>query len=178
MSRIGKKPIEIPATATVKLEGDVLKVHGPQGALERRIPDGITVKINPGLVAVNRKDDSRTMRALHGLTRTLISNMVIGVTTGFSKELLIEGVGYRANLKGNTLVLALGYSHPIEFQIPEGIKITVDRQVAITVAGIDKERVGQTAADIKYFRPVEPYKGKGIRYKDQRVHRKVGKVGA
>ncbi|MBN2055595.1 50S ribosomal protein L6 [bacterium] len=177
MSRIGKKPIPVPEKVEVYVDGQVIRIRGAKGSLEKTMPETITVAREGNQLIVSRCSDERTQRALHGLWRSLVNNMVVGVSTGFTKDLLINGVGYRANLKGNTLVLALGFSHPIEYPIPEGIEIKVEKQVEITVAGIDKEKVGQTAAEIRFFRPVEPYKGKGIRYRDERVRRKVGKVG-
>lgn len=177
MSRIGKKPIVIPDKVKTHLVDNRLTVQGPKGSLAYTIPKDIFVKIDVDKIVVTRANDERNVRALHGLCRSLINNMVIGVSTGFTKTLLIEGVGYRANMKGKTLVLTLGYSHPIEYPIPDGIEVTIEKQVAITVAGFDKEQVGQIAANIRAFRAVEPYLGKGIRYATEHVRRKVGKVG-
>lgn len=178
MSRIGRLPISIPSGVIVELEGDTVKVRGPRGSLEYRVPRGIELSLENGHLRVQRSDDRRQLRALHGLTRTLVSNMVVGVTQGFKKGLEIVGVGYRAEVQGRTLNLNLGYSHPIQYPIPEGITITVDRNVIITVEGIDKQKVGQVAAEIRAFRRPEPYKGKGIRYADEKIRKKVGKGSA
>jgi large subunit ribosomal protein L6 len=178
MSRIGRLPISIPAGVLVELEGDRVRVKGPKGVLEHRVPRGIELSVADGQMVVRRSDDRRQLRALHGLTRTLVSNMVVGVTQGFRKGLEIVGVGYRAEVQGRTLNLTLGYSHPIQYPIPDGITITVDRNVIITVEGIDKQKVGQVAAEIRAFRRPEPYKGKGIRYAEEKIRKKVGKGSA
>ncbi len=178
MSRIGRLPISIPSGVVVELEGDTVKVKGPRGSLEHRVPRGIELSLEDAQLRVQRSDDRRQLRALHGLTRTLVSNMVVGVTQGFKKGLEIVGVGYRAEVQGRTLNLNLGYSHPIQYPIPEGITITVDRNVIITVEGIDKQKVGQVAAEIRAFRRPEPYKGKGIRYAEEKIRKKVGKGSA
>jgi large subunit ribosomal protein L6 len=177
MSRIGKKPIEIPAGVKVALNGRNIKVEGPKGRLERVMHDQVDIKIEADQIVVapsNPQDGG----SLQGLSRTLIANMVEGVTKGFSKGLEINGVGYRAELKGTTLNLALGYSHPVEYPLPAGVSAEVDKQTKITLSGIDKELVGATAAKIRSFRPPEPYKGKGIKYADERILRKAGKAGA
>ena len=174
MSRIGKLPIPIPKGVEVKLNEETVEVKGPKGTLTRSLPPRVTVKEEDGMIIVNRHNDHRSSRAMHGLTRALINNMVVGVTQGFKKELKVQGVGYRAVLEGKKLKLELGYSHPIYYEFPEGIDITVDRDV-VAVSGADKEKVGQTAAEIRAFRKPEPYKGKGVRYIDEYVRTKVGK---
>jgi large subunit ribosomal protein L6 len=177
MSRIGKLPIEIPTGVKVAFEGAQLSVQGPNGRLERPIMPCVTLTIQDGSLEVARNDETAAARAAHGLTRTLINNMVIGVTKGFQTDLEINGVGYRAEVKGKELVLSLGYSHPVNFQIPEGIAIDVDKMTKLSVKGFDKELVGQTAAKIRSFRGPEPYKGKGIKYADETILRKAGKTG-
>jgi large subunit ribosomal protein L6 len=178
MSRIGKKPISIVSGVKVALDGQNIKVEGPKGALEMIINDQIGVNMEADQLTVSsRSNQSNT--ALQGLTRSLIANMVDGVTKGFSKVLEINGVGYRAELKGSVLNLSLGYSHPVEYPLPKGINAEVDTKAnTITVTGIDKELVGATAAKIRSFRKPEPYKGKGIKYSDERIMRKAGKTGA
>jgi large subunit ribosomal protein L6 len=177
MSRIGRSPIPVPSSVTVTLSGDSVTVKGPQGTLERQLPTGITITQEGEELLVSRPDDERRHRALHGLSRTLVANMVSGVTEGFSKDLEIVGVGYRANAKGpGSLELALGYSHPVLVDAPDGITFEVPAPTRITVRGIDKEKVGQVAADIRKLRKPEPYKGKGIRYAGERVLRKAGKA--
>ena len=175
MSRIGKKPIPIPTGVTVTVEPEVVRVAGPRGDLAERKSRSIEVKQEGDEVLVTRPTDRAEHRALHGLTRSLIANMVEGVTEGFEKRLEIQGVGYRAALKGKKLELALGYSHPVAIEAPEGIDFEVPQPTEIIIKGIDKQLVGQVAADIRKRRPPEPYKGKGIRYKDEQVLRKVGK---
>lgn len=177
MSRIGKLPIEIAKGVTLNYSDSVLTVKGPKGALQRQIMPCVTLDITATNITVNRNDDSNTARAAHGLTRTLINNMVVGVTNGFETCLEINGVGYRAEVKGKELVLSLGYSHPVNFVIPEGITIDVDKMTKLSVKGFDKELVGQTAAKIRSFREPEPYKGKGIKYADETILRKAGKTG-
>lgn len=175
MSRIGKQPIPVPDGVEVHMEGEVLRVKGPKGVLEHRIPRSIRVELDGNLIRVVRDNEQRQVRALHGLTRTLISNMVTGVTMGFRKALEIVGVGYKAEVSDGVLQMSLGYSHPVRYQIPEGISVTVERNVIITVEGIDKQKVGQVAAEIRAFRSPDPYKGKGVRYVGEKVRRKVGK---
>src|SRR3954471_25089190 len=175
MSRIGKKPIAVPATVTVTIEPEVVRVAGPGGTLEERKNRDITVEQNDGELLVKRPTDRGEHRALHGLTRSLIANMVEGVTTGFQKTLEIQGVGYRATLKGRDLEMALGYSHPVPIKAPEGITFEVPQPTRVIVKGIDKQLVGEIAAYIRKQRPPEPYKGKGIRYEGEYVARKVGK---
>jgi len=178
MSRIGKQPIQLPAGVKVDLRGSEIEVAGSKGALKRELPAGVMVEVTDGNIVVSPEATSgKKARALHGLTRTLINNMVVGVTTGYNKVLEISGVGYRADVRGNTLHLSLGYSHPIEYKLPKGIEAEVDKQNRITLRGIDKELLGMTAANIRDFRRCEPYKGKGIRYADEVVRRKVGKAG-
>ncbi len=177
MSRIGKLPIEIPKGVKISLIDSVLSVAGPKGALTRQIMSVVSLNISDTAIEVMRGDDSTAARAAHGLTRTLINNMVVGVTNGFQRDLEINGVGYRAEVKGNDLVLALGYSHPVNFQIPGGISIDVEKMTKLSVKGFDKELVGQTAAKIRSFRSPEPYKGKGIKYADETILRKAGKTG-
>lgn len=177
MSRIGKLPIAMPAGVKVSLDGNIVTVSGPKGSLTRSIPSQVAVAVDQAQIIVTRPDDSIPARAAHGLTRTLINNMVIGVTKGFEKVLEISGVGYRAETKGDVLNLSLGYSHPINYQLPAGITAEVEKMTKITVKGIDKELVGQVAAKIRSFRGPEPYKGKGIRYSDEVILRKAGKTG-
>jgi large subunit ribosomal protein L6 len=177
MSRIGKKPIVIPAGVKVALSGQTVKVEGPKGRLERNLHDQVVIQIEADQIQVTPRDP-QVGGALQGLTRTLVANMVDGVTKGFTKGLEINGVGYRAELKGTTLNLALGYSHPVEYPLPAGVSAEVEKQTKITLTGIDKELVGATAAKIRSFRPPEPYKGKGIKYSDEPILRKAGKAGA
>jgi large subunit ribosomal protein L6 len=177
MSRIGKRPIPIPAKVEVKINGQDIAVKGPKGELARSLPPQVTVLQDNGTLLVNRVDESRPARQMHGLCRTLVANMVNGVSVGFQKKLEIQGVGYRASTQGSKLVLNVGYSQPVEMPFPAGIQITVENNVNITVAGIDKELVGNTSARIRDVRPPEPYKGKGIRYAGEMVRRKVGKSG-
>ena len=175
MSRIGRKPIPVPAGVTVSIEPELVRVNGPKGELTERIPRDIAVEQDGEELLVKRPTDRGEHRALHGLTRSLVANMVEGVTAGFEKRLEIQGVGYRAALKGKDLELALGYSHPVSVKAPDGIEFEVPVPTQIVVRGIDKQLVGQTAAEIRKVRPPEPYKGKGIRYRDEYVRRKVGK---
>lgn len=177
MSRIGKLPIEIPKGVKISFSDSLLSVQGPNGSLARQLMTNVTLDINESAIVVSRIDDTNQSRAAHGLTRTLINNMVVGVTKGFQTNLEINGVGYRAEVKGQELVLSLGYSHPINFQIPAGIAIDVEKMTKLSVKGFDKELVGQTAAKIRSFRSPEPYKGKGIKYADETILRKAGKTG-
>ena len=176
MSRVGKSPIEIPSGVTVTVQGATVRVKGPKGELSVDIGPSIDVAVEDGSVVVTRKSETKPVRSLHGTTRANLANMVTGVTEGFSRNLDIIGVGYGAELKGKKLVLKLGYSHPIEFEPPKGIEIEVPESTRVVVRGIDKRQVGQTAAEIRAFRPPEPYKGKGIRYHDEYVRRKAGKL--
>jgi len=178
MSRIGKLPVAIPSGVTVDYSEPVLKVKGPRGELTLDVHPAMTVHVGEGEVVVRRPSDGRAHRSLHGLTRALIANMVHGVTTGYSKTLEIVGVGYRAQKKGRELVLSLGFSHTIDYPEPEGITLECPRQDIVVVHGIDKQKVGQVAAEIRSFRPPEPYKGKGVRYQGEQIRRKVGKTAA
>ncbi len=177
MSRVGKRPIPMPDGVTVVREGDGVRVEGPKGMLSQRVPSGIRVEIVDGQVKLQRSDDRQESRALHGLTRALIANMVQGVTTPFVKQLEIQGIGYRAAADGKRLQLQVGFSHPVALPIPAGIQVSVDRNTMVRVEGIDRQQVGQFAAEIRAIRPPEPYKGKGIRYLGEHVRRKVGKSG-
>ena len=178
MSRIGKMPIAIPAGVTVEVaENNKVTVKGPKGTLERVLPSEMDIKMEGSEIVVSRPNDLKKMKSLHGLTRTLINNMVIGVTEGYEKKLEVNGVGYRAQKQGKKLVLSLGYSHPVEMEDPEGLETVLDGQNIIVVKGIDKEKVGQYAAEIRAKRAPEPYKGKGIKYADEVIRRKVGKTG-
>lgn len=176
MSRIGRKPINIPAGVEAKLSDGVMTVKGPKGTLSHDVPSKMSVAIDDGVITVTRPDDKKESRSLHGLTRTLISNMVKGVTDGFTKELEVNGVGYRVQKQGNTLVLNLGYSHQVKVPEVDGIKFEVQGN-KITVLGADKQQVGQIAANIRAKRPPEPYKGKGIKYVNEVIRRKEGKTG-
>ena len=178
MSRIGRMPIAIPAGVTVTIaENNKVTVKGPKGTLERVLPAEMSIKEEDGQIIVTRPSDLKKMKSLHGLTRTLINNMIVGVTAGYEKKLEINGVGYRAQKQGKKLVLSLGYSHPVEMEDPEGLESTMEGQNVIVVKGIDKEKVGQYAAEIRDKRRPEPYKGKGIKYADEVIRRKVGKTG-
>jgi large subunit ribosomal protein L6 len=178
MSRIGKKPIEIADKVSVEIGDGAIRVKGPKGELSWRYPDKMKVSATDNMVSVERSDDSKVQRELHGLTRSIIYNMVAGVSQGYKKVLDIIGVGYKAQVSGDKLVLSLGYSHPIEFNLPPGVKAGVDpKQVQITLTGADKQQLGQVAASLKALRPPDAYKGKGIRYSGQRLKLKVGKAG-
>ena len=178
MSRIGKAPIEVPAGVDVKIDGNSVTVKGPKGQLSREFHEDMTIERENGAIVVRRPSDEQQHRALHGLTRALLANMVIGVTDGFEKTLEIEGTGYRAEPDGNVLVLNLGYSHPVRYSPPGGVSFDVeDRGKKVIVRGIDKEAVGQAAVDIRSKRPPEPYKGKGVRYQGEYIRRKAGKAG-
>jgi len=177
MSRIGKMPIAVPSGVDVTVEGATIKVKGSKGELSRTLSDRVSIDLADGTLTVNRVDDSREARALHGLTRALVFNMVTGVAEGYTKSLEIQGVGYRAAMKGSDLELQVGFSHSVVVEAPEGITFEVPEPTRINVSGIDKELVGQVAADIRKIRPPEPYKGKGIRYVGEYVRRKAGKAG-
>jgi large subunit ribosomal protein L6 len=177
MSRIGKRPIPIPNKVTVEIQGRQVSVKGPKGELSRVLPLGVQVEQQENLILVQRSDDSRLAHERHGLCRTLVANMVEGVSQGYVRRLEIQGVGYRAQVQGVKLVLSLGYSHPVEMDPPNGIQFQVENNTNVIVSGIDKELVGNTAAKIRDARPPEPYKGKGVRYAGEQVRRKVGKTG-
>jgi large subunit ribosomal protein L6 len=177
MSRIGKAPITVPSGVDINISGRTITVKGPKGSLSRVIPGEIVVRQEESTLFVERPNDERDNRAKHGLVRTLVNNMVVGVTDGFTKELEIVGVGYRAEAQGQNLRLALGFSHPVMVNAPEGITFEVPAQTRVIVKGIDKELVGQVAANIRSIRKPEPYKGKGVRYLDERIIRKAGKAG-
>lgn len=178
MSRIGRMPVEVPQGVDVEIKGSFVRVKGPKGQLQHTFPADMEISMEDGQIAVKRPSDERTHRALHGMTRALINNMVVGVSQGFEKVLEVNGVGYRAEMNGKNLVLNVGYSHPVEMEPPDGIAFDVDtRTRQIKVQGYDKVEVGQVAANIRAIRPPEPYKGKGIKYLDERIRRKAGKAG-
>ena len=177
MSRIGKLPIPVPKAVKVDLQGHHLKVEGPKGTLERALPAQIAIRVEDGTIVCERPSNGREHRSLHGLTRTLVANMVNGVSQGFTKQLELVGVGYRVAKQGEELVLNLGYSHPIRFRPPQGISIEVADPTHFSVGGINREQVGMVAADLRKLRPPEPYKGKGIMYRGERIRRKAGKAG-
>jgi large subunit ribosomal protein L6 len=178
MSRIGKQPITVPSGVDVTIDGQRVQVKGPKGTLEHTVAEPITVtKAEDGTLEVKRPDDERQNRALHGLTRTLVYNLVVGVTEGYEKKMEIHGVGYRVQAKGSDLEFALGYSHPVKIPAPEGISFKVETPTRFSVSGIDKQKVGQIAAVIRRLRRPDPYKGKGVRYEGERIRRKVGKTG-
>jgi large subunit ribosomal protein L6 len=175
MSRIGKKPVPIPSGVTANVEGQTVKVKGPKGALQVVLPDDVEVKMDAGAVKVDPRNETKRARAMWGTSRTLVSNLVTGVTKGFEKKLEITGVGFRAALQGKNLQIALGYSHDVIYPVPEGITIAAPKPTEIVVTGIDKQKVGQVAAEIRAFRPPEPYKGKGVKYAGEYIFRKEGK---
>jgi large subunit ribosomal protein L6 len=177
MSRIGVQPIDIPDGVKVELKGSELSATGPKGALKLTLRDEVSVEVDGSVLKVSRKNEERESFAFHGLTRSLVANMVTGVTKGFEKKLEIIGVGYRADVQGSDLNLQLGFSHPIKYALPDGITASVDKQTLVSIMGADKQLVGQVAADIRAFRKPEPYKGKGVRYLDEHVRRKAGKAG-
>jgi large subunit ribosomal protein L6 len=176
MSRIGKKPVQLPDKVQVTMNGDIIQVKGPKGNLERQVHPAVTIEMNDTVLEVKTDREDKKKVALQGLFRSLISNMVTGVSTGYEKQLILAGIGYRAETKGDSLVLNVGYSNPVDFSLPKGISAAVENNVKITLSGIDKEILGQTAANIRNIRPPEPYKGKGIMYADERVIRKAGKT--
>jgi len=178
MSRIGRLPVPLVAGVMVNVAGRTVTVKGPKGSLAQDLPGGIDAEIADGKILVKRRDDSKPQRALHGLTRALLNNAVVGVTKGFSKDLEIQGVGYRAQIAGTSVNFTLGYTHPIEFPIPDGIQIAVEKQTKLTVTGINRQQVGQVAAEIRSLRPPDVYKGKGVRYANEQVRKKAGKTGA
>ncbi|GLY41258.1 50S ribosomal protein L6 [Amycolatopsis sp. NBRC 101858] len=178
MSRIGKLPVAVPSGVEVTIDGQHISVKGPKGTLEHTIAEPITVeRDDDGTLLVKRPDDERTSKALHGLTRTLVNNLVVGVTAGYEKKLEIHGVGYRVQAKGSDLEFALGYSHPVKIEAPEGITFKVETPTRFSVSGIDKQKVGQISAVIRKLRRPDPYKGKGLRYEGEKIRRKVGKTG-
>lgn len=177
MSRVGKKPIEVPQGVKVSYGDNLLTVEGPKGKLTQDYKSQVSFKQEGQVIKVERADDSKPARSYHGLYRNLLANMIEGVSKGFSKNLIINGVGYRAEVKGKTVLFNLGYSTQIEYVIPEGVAIAVDGNTKVTVSGIDKQKVGQVASEIRGLRPPEPYKGKGIKYEDEHIRRKVGKSG-
>jgi large subunit ribosomal protein L6 len=177
MSRIGKRPVPVPNGVTVTVQGSAITVKGPKGELSRKLHPEMLVAVENGVVNVNRPSEEQKHRALHGLTRSLIANMVEGVTQGYKKQLEITGVGYKAEVKPFGLQLALGYSHPLEYRAPAGIKLTAPQPTVVIIEGPDKEKVGQVAAEIRLLRKPEPYKGKGVKYQGEQVRRKAGKAG-
>ncbi|MDA3873962.1 MAG: 50S ribosomal protein L6 [Kiritimatiellae bacterium] len=179
MSRIGKNPVTIPSTVTVEMNKQTLTVKGAKGELTQEVPTGIEVKIEDNTIVVDRKNNSKPLRALHGTIRALAANMIVGVSDGYTKRLMIEGVGFKAVLQGRVLVLSLGYSHEIHFKIPDGVEITLEGNgTEVIITGYDKQKVGQAAAQIRSYYKAEPYKGKGVRYKDETIRRKAGKAVA
>jgi large subunit ribosomal protein L6 len=175
MSRIGKKPVPVPSGVTANVEGQTVKVKGPKGAMQVVLPDDVTVTMDAGAVKVDPRNETKRARAMWGTSRTLVFNLITGVTKGFERKLEITGVGYRAALQGKNLQLALGYSHDVVYPVPEGIAITTPKPTEILIVGIDKQKVGQVAAEIRAFRPPEPYKGKGVKYAGEYIFRKEGK---
>ncbi len=178
MSRIGRMPVPMPKEVKVASDPSKIEVTGPKGLLTQPLPQGISISVDGGKILVHRANDQRTSRALQGLTRSLVANMVTGVTQGFEKKLEIVGVGFRVDLQGSTLKLTLGYSHPILYPLPKGIKVEIEKQTLLTVKGIDRQQVGIVAAKLRSIKPPEPYKGKGIRYAGERIRKKVGKTKA
>lgn len=177
MSRIGKLPVAIPSGVKVSLDGNEISVQGAKGSLKQLLPERISVAVEAEQVVVSRPTDDKKDLALHGLSRALINNMVVGVSQGFTRELQINGIGYRAEISGSKLTLSLGYSHPVVYDVPKGIEVEIEKQTRLFVKGIDKQLVGATAAEIRSFRKPEPYKGKGIKYAEERILRKAGKTG-
>jgi large subunit ribosomal protein L6 len=175
MSRVGKKPVVVPSGVTANVEGQTVKVKGPKGALQVVVPDEVTVQLDKGAVQINPRNETKRARAMWGTYRTLVANLMTGVTKGFEKRLEITGVGYRAAVQGKNLQIALGYSHDVVFPIPQGIAIVTPKPTEIVVTGIDRQQVGQVAAEIRGFRPPEPYKGKGVKYAGEYIFRKEGK---
>jgi large subunit ribosomal protein L6 len=178
MSRIGRMPVPMPKEVKVASDPSKIEVTGPKGLLTQPLPQGISISVDGGKILVHRANDQRTSRALQGLTRSLVANMVTGVTQGFEKKLEIVGVGFRVDLQGSTLKLTLGFSHPILYPLPKGIKVEIEKQTLLTVKGIDRQQVGIVAAKLRSIKPPEPYKGKGIRYAGERIRKKVGKTKA
>ncbi len=178
MSRIGKLPIPIPSKVEVKVEDRQIRVKGPKGELQQVLPAGIQADLSDGILQIRRADDSKSQRALHGLSRALLANAVRGVHEGFTKELEIEGIGFRAQLEGRELTFNLGYSHPVRYKLPQGIDVKIEKQVRMAISGADRQMVGQVAAEIRGLRPPDVYKGKGIRYAGEFIKKKAGKKGA
>ena len=178
MSRIGRRAIDLPSGVSVEQGAGEVRVSGPKGKLAAALPPSVVMEIGEGRIRFSRRDDRKPSRAFHGLARAMVANMVRGVTQGFVRELQIEGVGYRAEASGRKLTLSLGFSHPVVLEVPEGLAVSVEGQNRIKIEGIDREQVGQFASEIRELRPPEPYKGKGVRYADERIRRKVGKAGA
>ncbi len=178
MSRVGKKPVTIPDKTKLTFENRVLTVQGEKGKLSRSIHPAVDLKIEDGVLSVVPFEDKRTSRALQGMTRSLVANMIAGVNNGFERTLVINGIGYRAETKGNSIILNVGYSNPVQFDLPEGVAASIDRNTIIKLSSIDKEKLGLAAAAIRKIRPPEPYKGKGIKYAEERIRRKAGKAGA
>lgn len=176
MSRVGKQPVPVPSGVKVEKQGQTLKVTGPKGTLERTFSPDMSIEVGESEIVVTRPSEKREHRSLHGLTRALINNMVLGASEGFKKTLVIEGIGYRASMQGNNLNLMLGFSHPVSVEPPEGVEFAVEGTQTVHISGYDKEKVGQMAADIRAMRPPEPYKGKGVRYENEYVRRKVSKA--
>lgn len=177
MSRVGKQPIPVPTGVDVKIDGQVVRVSGPKGELLHELPEIIKASLEDGKIAVTRRDDERKSRALHGLSRNLVANLVVGVTEGYSVTLELHGTGYRASKSGQNLVLQVGFSHPVEIEPPQGVELEVPNPTTVVVKGVDKQQVGQVAANIRAVRSPEPYLGKGIRYSGERIRRKEGKAG-
>lgn len=178
MSRIGKKPIAIPKGVTVKVDGNAVEVKGPKGQMRQALPPGVTAVVEDGQLLTRKSTEDRALDKFHGLARSLVNNAVLGVTDGWKRELDIVGVGYRAELKGQQMTLALGYSHPVVFEVPKGIEIAVDKQTHITVTGVDRQLVGQVAANLRSLRKPDPYQQKGVRYTGEVLKKKAGKTGA
>jgi large subunit ribosomal protein L6 len=178
MSRIGRKVIAVPSGVSVEQTQQEIRVQGPKGSLTRRLPPSVEMRLEGSELRFNRTDERKAARAFHGLARAMVANMVTGVTQGFARDLQIEGVGYRAEAAGKKLTLSLGFSHPVVLDVPEGLSVSVEGVNKIKIEGIDRDRVGQFAAELRSLRPPEPYKGKGVRYADERIRRKVGKAGA
>jgi large subunit ribosomal protein L6 len=178
MSRIGKKPIAIPKGVTVKVDGHAVEVKGPKGQMRQALPPGVTAVVEDGQLLTRKSSDDRALDKFHGLARSLVNNAVLGVTDGWKRELDIVGVGYRAELKGQQMTLALGYSHPVVFDVPKGIDVTIDKQTHITVTGVDRQLVGQVAANLRSLRKPDPYQQKGVRYTGEVLKKKAGKTGA
>ena len=175
MSRIGNNPIAIPQGVEISVKDSVIDVKGPKGQLTQKFYDGLTISVNDADLVINRAADTKEHKAMHGLYRSLVNNMVTGVSQGFEKKLILQGVGYRAKATGSTLNLTLGFSHPVDYELPEGVKAETPTQTEIVIKGLDKQKVGQVAAEIRGYRPPEPYKGKGVRYADENVRRKEAK---